>query len=222
MIQSQEEHELKLITFDQNTLVSTSALDKLSERTLAQIATCIEPHIDTWLCKDHAVKVVFIKAATDDNAAVHLSAIVPATSRPSIESFLELQLEEPGTETKPTVRDVLGLDNVTGAQLKDARKRNKCARQILVRTDLHVQRDRKRRQRSGRGTADLDKGILDLDHEIDDHEVETRRKASTKKSIGDESMLSNDGRAIHASDVGTSNFARAAVWITWWRRSFDG
>ena len=95
-MQSQEEHAPSTITFDQKTLISTAALGDLSDRTLTRIATFLEPSLDTWLCPDRMVKVVYIKAATGDNAAVHLSATVPATSRPSIESFLELQLEEPG------------------------------------------------------------------------------------------------------------------------------
>ena len=220
MIQSQVEHELKTIEFDHTTLLSAASLNNFSEITFVKIAACLETHIDTWLCKDHIVKVVFTKAAYGDNAAVQLSATVPAFKRPSIESFLELQLEEPGTETKLTVRDVLGLDCVTGSQLMDARRRNTSARQILARTDLQVRRERKRKVRLR--TDDLDKHISDLTLQIGDSVVEGRKQASTKRYLVGDGMLSNDVHGIIASDVGNANFAGAAVWVTWWSRSSNG
>ena len=218
-MQSQEEHAPSTITFDQKTLISTAALGDLSDKTLTRIATFLEQPLDTWLCPDRMVKVVYIKAATGDNAAVHLSATVSTTNKPSIEGFLKLQLEEPGTGSKLTVRDLLGICNVTGAQLRHARYRSKGAPQIQARYDLHVQRERKRKVDLITDVDDLDQQISDLDQQIGDCGVEGRMQASTKRPLVRDGTLSNDGHGINAPDVGSSNCAGAAVWVTRWSRS---
>ena len=182
MMPSQGEHALPTITFDHNMLISTATLGELCERHLTKIATFLELPLDTWLsCRDRMVTVVFIKAANGDNAAVHLSATVSTTNKPSIEGFLNLQLEEAGTESKLSVRDLLGLHNVTGKQLRFARYRNKNALQIVARSDLQVQRARKRLVDPG--TDDLDQQIVDLNQQIGDGVVEARRQASTKSLL---------------------------------------